>query len=734
MNVTRKVASRMTFVVLLGALVTLYFAGGLSHELTLSAFKAQLNGLISYRDANPWRMAIIFFLMYVASLSLSLPVASLLTLAAGALFGLLWGTLLVSFASAIGATGAFLAARYALRDMVQRRFRRQLTAFNAGVERDGVVYLLSLRLVPIFPAWLVTLLSGLTPLRTTAFYWTSQLGMLPGTLVYVYAGTQLAHLGSTHDVFSAQLLLAFTLLGLLPFIAKRVLASIKTLRVYRRWPRPRRFDYNVVVIGAGSAGLTASYIAAAVKAEVALVEKYQMGGDCLNTGCVPSKALLRTAKLAAQMRDSDRYGLPTVTPEIDFTAVMKRVQGVVETVAPHDSVARYTDLGVHCVHGNARITSPFTVEVIDESGKALTLTTRNIVIATGARPLVPPIPGLAEVGYLTSDTVWSLRELPARLLVLGGGPIGCELAQAFNRLGARVTLVEMGPHLLPREDPDVSSLVEARFRHEGIDVRTGHKALRCERGEDESRLLVEYRNDEVPIIFDKLLCALGRVANLEGYGLDTLDIDTGKLRNLPVNDFLETIYPNIYACGDVAGPYQFTHTASHQAWYATVNALFGAIRRFKVDYSVIPWATFTDPEVARVGLSEQEAREKGVVYEVVRFGLDELDRAITDGAAYGLVKVLTVPGKDRILGATIVGEHAGELLSEFVLAMRHRIGLNKILGTIHVYPTFAEANKYAAGAWKRAHAPQRLLSLFARYHAWRRREPGGVATTRKEVQ
>ncbi|AOU97977.1 pyridine nucleotide-disulfide oxidoreductase [Acidihalobacter yilgarnensis] len=734
MTVGLKNVLRVALILLLGTLATLYFTGGLTQELTLSALKTQLSVFADYRNAHPLLISVFYFLVYVVSLSLSLPVAALLTLAAGALFGILWGTLLVSFASTIGATIAFLMARYALRDAVQKRFGYKLSVLNAGIEREGGYYLLSLRLVPLFPVWLVNLLTGLTPLRTSTFYWTSQVGMLPGTLVYVYTGTQLSRLGTTHDIFSAQLLLAFTLLGLLPLIAKRALVAIKTMQVSRHWSRPSRFDYNVVVIGAGSAGLTASYIAAAVKAKVALVEKHRMGGDCLNTGCVPSKALLRTAKLAAHMRDGARYGLSTVRPDIDFAAVMKHVQGVVETVAPHDSADRYTSLGVHCLYGNAQIVSPFTVEVTDETGKTQRLTTRSIILATGAHPRVPLIPGLADVGYLTSDNVWSLRELPTRLVVLGGGPIGCELAQAFARLGAQVTLIEIGSQLLPREDIEVSTLVEECFRRDGIDVRTGHKAIRCERNDGVNRLLMEYRGEEIPIVFDKLLCALGRVANLEGYGLETLGIDTRSRRNIEVNEYLETVYPNIYACGDVAGPYQFTHTAAHQAWYATVNALFGVIRRFKVDYSTIPWVIFTDPAVARVGLNEKDAREKTIAYEITRFDLDELDRAIVNGAAYGFVKVLTVPGSDRILGATIVAECADEILTELVLAMRHGIGLNKILGTIHVYPTLAEANKYTAGAWKRAHAPQRLMNLFARYHAWRRKESGFVASARKEAQ
>jgi len=305
-------------------------------------------------------------------------------------------------------------------------------------------------------------------------------------------------------------------------------------------------------------------------------------------------------------------------------------------------------------------------------------------------------------------------------VVLGGGPIGSELAQAFARLGSRVSQVEMLPRILPREDPEVSEMLRRKFVEEGVDVLVGHtaKEFRLENGV--KALLCEHAGREVRIEFDVLLCAVGRVANTSGYGLEELGIPVGPARTVETNEFLQTRYPNIYACGDVAGPYQFTHIAAHQAWYASVNALFGALRKFRADYSVIPWATFTDPEVARVGLSETEAKERNIPCEVSTYGIDELDRAIADGAAHGMVKVLTVPGKDRILGATIVGEHAGDLLAEYVAAMRHGFGMNKILGTIHIYPTLAEANKYAAGVWKKAHAPRGVLRLAEKYHAWMR--------------
>jgi pyruvate/2-oxoglutarate dehydrogenase complex dihydrolipoamide dehydrogenase (E3) component/uncharacterized membrane protein YdjX (TVP38/TMEM64 family) len=689
-----------------------FFAAGAQRYLSFEQLKGQQAALQSWHAAHPLQGALGFFLTYVAVTGLSLPGAALMTLVGGAVFGLLWGTILVSFAACIGATLAFLASRFVLRDWVQQRFGRFLDPINAGIEREGATYLFTLRLIPAVPFFAINLAMGLTRMRPLTFYWVSQLGMLAGTLVYVNAGTQLAAINSPRDILSPGLIGAFLLLGLFPLIAKKLLDAYKARKVYARWRRPAKFDRNLVVIGAGSAGLVSAYIAATVRAKVTLIEKHRMGGDCLYTGCVPSKALLRSAKLLSQIRHSGKYGIRHATAEFEFAEVMERVQRVIREIEPHDSAERYTALGVECLRGEARITSPWTVEV---GGKALT--TRGIVIAAGARPLVPPIPGIENVEVLTSDTVWGLRELPQYLVVLGGGPIGSELAQAFARLGSRVTQIEMLPRLLAREDPEISEMVRRRFVEEGIEVLTGHRATRFD---GKNTLICERDGAERRIGFDRLLCAVGRVPNTEGYGLEELGIPVTKARTVQTNEYLQTLYPNIYACGDVAGPYQFTHTASHQAWFAAVNALFGSFRKFRADYSVIPWATFTDPEVARVGLNETEAKAQNIPYEVSVYGIDDLDRAIADGVAHGLVKVLTVPGKDRILGVTIAGEHAGDLIVEYIAAMKHGIGLNKILGTIHIYPTLAEANKYAAGVWKKAHAPEAVLRKVERFHAWMR--------------
>ena len=710
---------KLLLLLALGLLVGAFFVFDLGRFFSLDYFKSQQAAIETWRAAHPGLTAGLFFAGYVAVTGLSLPGAAVMTLVAGAIFGLLWGTVIVSFASTLGATLAFLAARFVLRDWVQGKFGEKLKAINAGMAKEGGLYLFTLRLIPIFPFFIINLLMGLTPIRTWTFYWVSQIGMLAGTLVYVNAGTQLAKIDSLHGILSAELLASFALLGVFPLIAKKIVAVVKARRVYAKWPKPKRFDRNLVVIGAGSAGLVTAYIAAAVKAKVTLIEKHRMGGDCLNTGCVPSKALIRSAKLLSHIRRSPEFGIRQAEAEFEFAEVMERVQRVIREVAPHDSVERYTGLGVEVIEGAAKITSPWTVDVTTAEGTR-TLTTRSIVIAAGARPFVPPIPGLEEVGYLTSDTVWNLRTLPKRLIVLGGGPIGSELTQTLARLGSQVTQVEMAPRILIREDSEVSELVTQRFRAEGIAVLVNHKAKRFTVENGEKVLIAEHDGSDVRIPFDAVLVAVGRVANTTGYGLEELGIPTTPARTVETNEFLQTRYPNIYAAGDVAGPFQFTHTAAHQAWYASVNALFAPFKMFKADYSVIPWSTFVDPEVARVGLNEQEARDRGIPHEVTVYGLDDLDRAIADGEAHGFVKVLTVPGKDRILGATIVGEHAGDLLAEYVLAMRHGIGLNKILSTIHIYPTLAEANKYAAGVWKKAHTPKKLLAWVERFHGWRR--------------
>jgi pyruvate/2-oxoglutarate dehydrogenase complex dihydrolipoamide dehydrogenase (E3) component/uncharacterized membrane protein YdjX (TVP38/TMEM64 family) len=716
---------RLLLIAIVVIAIAAYFYFDLGRYFSLPYIKAQQAAFAAYYAEHRLLTISVYFLIYVVTAALSLPVAVPLTLVGGAMFGTLTGTIIVSFASSIGATIAMVAARFVMRDFVQEKFGWKLARINEGIEKDGVFYLIALRLVPAVPFFVINLVMGLTRIRTWTYYWASQLGMLAGTIVYVNVGTQLARVDSFKGLLSPTLIVSFVVLGIFPLIAKKVVDAIKARRIYARWKRPAKFDYNLVVIGAGSAGLVSAYIAAAVKAKVALIEQHKMGGDCLNTGCVPSKALIRSARLLSQIARSQDFGVREARASFDFAEVMERVARVIRTIEPHDSVERYSALGVECVRGIARIVTPWTVEVDSDEGTRI-FSTRSIVIAAGSRPLVPSIPGLNEVGYLTSDTVWNLRELPGRLLVLGGGPVGCELTQAFARFGARVTQVEMLPRILMREDPDVSALVQRRFEAEGIRVLVNHTAKRFVTEAGAKILIAENNGAEVRVPFDHVLVAVGRVANTMGYGLEQLGIALTEAKTIETDEYLQALYPNIYACGDVVGPYQFTHTASHQAWYAAVNALFGRFKRFKADYRVIPWATFTDPEVARVGINEQEATERGIAVTVTVYRIDDLDRAIADEEAHGLVKVLTEPGKDKILGATIAGEHAADLLAEYVLAMKHGIGLNKILGTIHTYPTLAEANKYAAGNWKRSTVTQGQWAFLAALQGWMRGEYGFV--------
>ena len=712
-------------IALLGVIVAAifsFFYFDLNSYLTLQGMKDSLDTFQSQIAQNPVLSIGVFFAIYVAVTALSLPGAAILTLAAGALFGLVQGLVIVSFASSVGATLAFLVSRFILRDTVRNKFKEKLKKIDEGVEKQGAFYLFTLRLVPVFPFFLINLLMGLTSLKTWTFYWVSQVGMLAGTAVYVNAGTQLAQIDSLSGIVSPGLIFSFVLLGIFPWIAKAIVAVVNRRRVYKGYSKPKKFDCNLVVIGAGAGGLVTSYIAAAVKAKVTLVEAGEMGGDCLNYGCVPSKAIIKTAKVANQMRHADSYGLEPVTPAMSFKRVMARVHEVIAAIAPNDSVERYTSLGVDVVKGYAKIIDPWTVEIKKNDGGTQTLTTKNIVVATGAAPFIPELPGIEQSGYVTSDTLWTkfaeLEDAPKRLIVLGGGPIGCELAQAFSRLGSDVTQVERAPRLMGREDADVAEYAESVLRESGVNVLTSHDALRFEQQDGEKVLVVAKEGVESTIAYDEVIVAVGRKARLHGFGLEDLGIQFD--RTIETDEYLQTLMPNIFAAGDVVGPYQFTHVAAHQAWYAAVNALFGTFKKFKVDYRVIPWTTFIDPEVARVGINERDAAEQDIDVEVTRYEFAELDRAVAESARKGFIKVLTPPGKDKILGVTIVSEHAGDLLAEFVIAMKHDLGLNKILGTIHAYPTWAEGAKYAAGNWKRANAPEKLLSYVEKFHTWRR--------------
>lgn len=713
--VVKKLSVKIALLIFIALAMAYLISNDFTQYLTLDYLKTHQMHFATYYENHQLFTISLYFCLYVLVTMLSLPGAAVMTLAGGALFGVGVGTLLVSFASTVGATLAFLLSRLVLRDFVQSKFGKYLGSFNAGLEKEGALYLFTLRLIPLFPFFVINLVMGLSKIKTSTFYLVSQLGMLPGTVIYVNAGGQLASIDSLSGILSPRVVGSLVLLGLFPLIAKKIISIIKAKKVYRRFSRPKKFDYDMVAIGGGSAGLVSAYICATLKAKVALIEKHKMGGDCLNTGCVPSKALIKSASVAHQMRRADKYGLKPVEVDFDFKKVMQRVQNVIKKIEPHDSIERYTNLGVDCLTGTAKILSPWEIEI-----NSKVITTKNITIATGAKPFVPPLKGIEQVSILTSDNLWQLTELPQKMIILGGGPVGCEMAQSFSRLGSQVTQVEMGEQILAAEDLEVAQIVQQKFESEGVEVLTYHQAVEIQVREDKKFLIIDHHGEKVEREFDQILFAVGRSANVTGFGLEELGVKLRANKTIEANEFLQTNFPNIYVAGDVTGPYQLTHTASHQAWFCAVNALFGKFKKFKVDYSVIPWATYTDPEVATVGLNEKQAKKAGIPYDLTVYGVDDLDRAIADSEDHGIVRVLTKPGSDIILGATIVANHASDLMLEFIAAMKHGFGLNKILGTIHIYPTMGEANKFLAGNWKRTQTSPKVFQWLERYHRWMR--------------
>ena len=667
----------------------------ISSYLTFSELKQRQSELQSLVNNNAFTAAAIFFLSYVIATSVSLPGAFIFTLAGGALFGLVQGTILVSFASTIGALFAYLVARYFLHDFVQNKFSDRLKLVNQKIDEEGVFYLLFLRLVPVFPFFIVNLVMALTTIRAFTFYWASQLGMFPATLIYVNAGTQIAKISSPNDIASPSLIFAFVLLGILPFLTKIIMSRLKIRRVYKNFTKPSSFEYNTIVVGGGSAGLVAAYTTSTLQGKVALVEKHQMGGDCLNTGCVPSKSILRSAKFVADLKDFASYGLSDAKYELEFNNIMARVHDKIATIEPKDSIARYTELGVECEQGDATIISPWQVTV---NGK--TLTAKNIIIATGATPALPNITDLDTIPYYTTDTIWSLTALPKKLLIIGAGPIGCELGQAFARLGANVSIINNQATILPNEDEEAAKLVETSLLKDNIHLLNNFNTDKFINDFDNYSLVGSKDDAITTISFTHLLIATGRKANIEG--LDALNLEIDQQGRIVTNDTLQTMYPNVYACGDVTSSMQYTHSASHQAWYAAFNALFHPIKKFKCSLDNIPRAVFTDPEITSIGISEKQAIEQGIDHQVTTFPMDDIDRAITDNATIGFIKVITPANNDKILGVCIVGEHTSELIAEFVLAKNNGLGLNKILKTVHIYPTRSEINRMVAGKWRRS--------------------------------
>ena len=680
---------------------------------TLSEFKQKQDQFQGIVASHPFRSAAIFFVSYVIFAGLSLPGVIIFTLAAGALFGLLQGTILVSFASTIGAFLAFLVARFFLHDSVQEKFSDRLTTLNRKIKTEGAFYLLFLRLVPVFPFFLINIVIALTPIKAFTYYWVSQLGMLPATILYVNAGVQVAKISSPKDVVSFPILMALVLLGIFPFVAKWFANFLKARRVYSKFSKPSKYDYNTIVLGAGSAGLVAAYTTSTLQGKPLLIERGKMGGDCLNTGCVPSKSIIRSAKFIADLQRSKSFGMNKTSYEFEYENIIERVHSKIATIAPKDSVERYSDLGVDCEQGDATVVSPWEVSINNKQ-----VTAKNIIIATGATPLIPDLPGLDQVPYFTTDTIWSLNELPQHLLIIGAGPIGCELGQAFARLGTRVTIVHRRNTILPNEDEEAARLVEQALTLNHVTLCTNFETEKITKNDDNEFVMQgTHENTPVQIAFSHLLLATGRCPNLNG--LQNLNLETDENGRLVVNETLQTRFPNIYACGDVTSPMQYTHVASHQAWYAAFNALFRPLKAFRCNLDNIPRAIFTDPEIASVGITEKQAIAHNLPYQITTFSMDDIDRAITDNATDGFIKVITAGNSDKILGVCIVGEHASELVAEFVLAKTHNLGLNKILQTVHIYPTRSEINRMAAGKWRREQISARTIQLLNKFQRWR---------------
>jgi pyruvate/2-oxoglutarate dehydrogenase complex dihydrolipoamide dehydrogenase (E3) component/uncharacterized membrane protein YdjX (TVP38/TMEM64 family) len=669
-----------------------------SHTLTLANLQQHTARLRATIADHPLLSIAAYFALYIAATALSIPGAIILTLGAGALFGVIEGSILVSFASSIGASLAFLTARFLLRDGALARFPGLFARIDQGIARDGALYLLSLRLAPVVPFVAVNLLAGLTQLSLRRFYLASQIGMLPATLIYVNAGASLSTLGQHGAILTPRLIIGLLLLAALPIATPVLRTSITARRTYAGFTRPKHFDRNLIVIGAGAAGLVSAYVARAVRAKVTLIEAARMGGDCLNTGCVPSKALLHAARHGA-----------------DFATARAAAHAAISAIAPHDSVARYQSLGVDVRRGHATIETPWSVAINGE-----TLSTRAIIIAAGAEPFVPPLPGLADSPFATSETLWDIDALPARLVILGGGPIGCEMAQAFARLGSQVTLVEMADRLMLREDDAVSAAMVTLLARDGVTIRTGHRAIAVDKHGDTFSLRTDHAGGIADIPFDRILVAIGRKPRVTGYGLERLGVPLGKSGTIETGEALQTRFPNIYACGDVAGPYQLTHMAGYQGGLAALNALLAPFWRFKPRYHAVPAVTYTSPEIARVGINEREAKAQAIAFEITHYEFSELDRAIAEGDTEGFITVLTRKGSDQILGATIVGTQAGEILTGFTLAMQHKLGLKKLMGAIYPYPTRCEAIRAVAGQWRQNHTSRRNLARLDHFHRWRR--------------
>lgn len=736
----------------------LYAVAGVLIVLALKYFHVQdlLKSALDWiGKLGPWG-PVIFVGLYVVATVLFVP-GSLLTLGAGAVFGVALGSVCVSISATLGATAAFLVGRYLARDAIARKIEKheKFATIDRAVADEGWKIVLLTRLSPVFPFTLLNYAFGLTRVKLSHYVLASWIGMIPGTVMYVYLGS-LVNVGAGHRqrttgewvLYGVGLLATVTVTVFVTRLARRALAkkigstetvqsskeimSVPSAPVLVRpadahnarlvsnvhppdWQNPSPAPcYNLVVIGAGTAGLVTAAGAAGLGAKVALVEKSLLGGDCLNVGCVPSKAVIRSGRAVFDAKEAGPFGVRVGKPvEIDFSAVMERMRKLRADLSPHDSAQRFANLGVDVFLGEARFASPDTVEVAGQ-----TLRFKRAVIATGARAVEPPILGLAEAGYLTNETVFNLTQRPARLAVIGGGPIGCELAQAFQRLGSQVSLLHKNAHLLDREDMEAAALVQKAFIREGVALHLNATITRVERSAGGKLVYYEAQGKEETLAVDEILAGAGRAPNIEGLNLEAAGVRYDRRKGVLVNDCLQTSNPHIYGAGDVCLAWKFTHAADFSARIVIQNALF--LGRKKASTLTMPWCTYTDPEIAHVGLYERDARERGVEVDTYVREFKEVDRAVLDGEEDGFVKFHVKKGHDEILGATIVARHAGEMISEISVAMAARIGLGKLASVIHPYPTQAEALRQCGDAYNRTRLTPTVKKWMGRWLAWQR--------------
>ncbi len=690
-----KLIKKVGLIVLIIVCVIAYYRLDGNQYLNLENIKLHHQELLSAYQQNPFSFSLFYFFVYVVLVALSFPGATVLSLAGGYIFGFIKGLLIINWASTIGASVAFLMARFFFKDFLQRKFHHTFLKINQGMDREGNQYLLTLRLIPIFPFFLINILMGLTNISFWRFFIVSLIGMLPGTAVYVWAGTTLQNVNSVSDIFTSKMITIFFLVGLIPIIQSKFLIYLKQRKNYLKFSKPKKFDYNLIVIGGGAAGLVNAYIAANLKAKVLLVEESNMGGECLNYGCVPSKALI-------SLSNTKKYS------KTNFAELKNEISNIIQSIAPHDSIDRYSNMGVDCEKGKANLISPFEIQI---NGK--TFSGKKIVIATGAKPFYPTIDGLDKNKVFDYESVWKLEKLPDHLVIIGGGAIGCELALAFSKLGSKVSIIEQNA-VLASEDRDMVNHVLTGLRTSTINIFENCKIISV--NHDENKIIFENENKITEIHFEHLLLACGKVGNTEAIS-SNLNFDLDSRNYIVVNEYLETVkYRNIYACGDVNGLKQLTNAASHQAWYTSINALFGTWKKFRIEHDFIPHAVFIEPELARVGLNELDAKRKSIEYDLYLFDASDLDRNLIERNKLGKIKVLTIKNTDQILGVTIVGEAASEILAEFVLAMKYHLGLNKVLATSHIYPSFSEQNKYVAGVWKKNSVPKYIYKILKKYH------------------